>query len=65
MSKISNELREKSAEALREELLALKREQFNLRMQKTTGQDSKPHLVRVARKNVARIKTILTEKEQG
>lgn len=65
MSKISNELRGKSAEALREELLALKREQFNLRMQKTTGQDSKSHLVRVARKNVARIKTILTEKEQG
>ncbi|WP_407276133.1 50S ribosomal protein L29 [Halothiobacillus sp. DCM-1] len=65
MNKISNGLREKSPEALREELLALKREQFNLRMQKSTGQESKPHLVRVARKQVARIKTILTEKEQG
>lgn len=65
MSKISNELREKSPESLREELLAIKREQFNLRMQKATGQESKPHLIRQARKNVARIKTILTEKEQG
>lgn len=65
MSKITNELREKSPESLREELLAIKREQFNLRMQKATGQESKPHLIRQARKNVARIKTILTEKEQG
>ena len=65
MSKISNDLRAKSADALREELLSLKREQFNLRMQKSTGQDSKPHLIRQARKSVARIKTILTQKEQG
>lgn len=65
MSKNTNELREKSPEDLRDELLAIKREQFNLRMQKASGQDSKPHLMREARKNVARIKTILTEKEQG
>jgi large subunit ribosomal protein L29 len=65
MSKITNELREKSPDGLREELLAIKREQFNLRMQKATGQESKSHLIREARKNVARIKTILTEKEQG
>lgn len=65
MKKVTPDLREKSPEALREELLSIKQEQFNLRMQKATGQESKPHLIRVARKNVARIKTILTQKEQG
>ena len=61
----AKELREKSVEELNTELLGLLREQFNLRMQKATGQESKSHLIREARKNVARIKTILTEKEQG
>ncbi|ANJ67764.1 50S ribosomal protein L29 [Halothiobacillus diazotrophicus] len=65
MKKITPELREKTPEALREEFLAIKQEQFNLRMQKATGQESKSHLIRAARKNVARIKTVLTEKEQG
>ncbi|HQS02873.1 MAG: 50S ribosomal protein L29 [Halothiobacillus sp. 24-54-40] len=65
MKNITSQLREKTPESLREELLAIKREQFNLRMQKANGQESKPHLIKVARKNVARIKTILTEKEQG
>lgn len=65
MKKITPDLREKSLEGLREELLAIKQEQFNLRMQKATGQESKSHLIRIARKNVARIKTILTQKEQG
>ncbi len=65
MKNITSQLREKTPESLREELLAIKREQFNLRMQKANGQESKSHLIKVARKNVARIKTILTEKEQG
>ncbi len=61
----TSELREKSVDELREELLALKREQFNLRMQKATSQDMKSHLIRNARRNVARIKTIIAEKERG
>jgi len=61
----TNDLRQKSVEELREELMALKREQFNLRMQGATNQDAKPHLMRAARRNVARIKTIIAEKERG
>jgi len=51
-------LRGKDAKALAEELTALRREQFNLRMQSATGQATKPHLVREARKKIARVKTI-------
>ncbi|WP_028079887.1 50S ribosomal protein L29 [Solimonas soli] len=51
-------LRGKDMKALAEELAALRREQFNLRMQHATGQPAKPHLVREARKKIARVKTI-------
>ncbi|WP_020651332.1 50S ribosomal protein L29 [Solimonas variicoloris] len=51
-------LRGKDAKALAEELTALRREQFNLRMQQGAGQATKPHLVREARKKIARVKTI-------
>jgi len=40
----------------------LLREQFNLRMQKATNQASKPHLFRQARRNIARVKMVLSEK---
>ena len=59
------ELREKSVDELRKELLDLLKEQFNLRMQMSTGQMSRPHLIRAARRNIARIKTVLTEKTKG
>ncbi len=61
----ATELREKSVDELREELTAVKREQFNLRMQHATGQESKTHLGRDARRNVARIKTVIAEKERA
>ena len=61
----ATELREKSVDELREELLAVKREQFNLRMQHATGQEVKTHLVREARRNAARIKTVIAEKERA
>jgi large subunit ribosomal protein L29 len=61
----ANELRNKSAEELQQELLALLREQFNLRMQKAAGQLSKPHLFRQVRRNIARLKTIQSEKIGG
>ncbi|NGY06069.1 50S ribosomal protein L29 [Solimonas terrae] len=51
-------LRGKDAKALDEELAALRREQFNLRMQQAAGQATKPHLMRDARKKIAKVKTI-------
>ncbi len=58
----ASELRQKSVDELKQELLALLREQFNLRMQKATGQTSKSHLFRQARRNIARVKMVLGEK---
>ncbi|WP_054675898.1 50S ribosomal protein L29 [Parasalinivibrio latis] len=58
----AQELREKSVEQLNEELLGLLREQFNLRMQAATGQLQQTHLLKVVRRDIARVKTVLTEK---
>ena len=58
----ANELREKSVEELNAELLNLLREQFNLRMQASSGQLQQTHLLKQVRRNVARVKTLLTEK---
>ncbi len=58
----ANELREKSVDELNNQLVELLREQFNLSMQKGTGQLAKPHLVSQVRRNIARVKTVLTEK---
>lgn len=57
------ELREKSVEALNAELASLQRQQFTLRMAKATGQLAQNHKIGVVRKDIARIKTILNEKE--
>lgn len=56
------ELRSKSVEELTKELLALLKEQFNLRMQKGLGQSPKPHVFKKVRLEIARIKSILHEK---
>jgi len=56
------ELREKSAEDLNKQLLELLREQFNLRMQNSTGQLGQPHLLKAVRRDIARVKSVLTEK---
>jgi len=58
----ATELNSKSVEELNEELLNLLREQFNLRMQHSTGQLEKTDQLRKVRRNIARVKTILTEK---
>ena len=55
-------LRSKSDAQLREELTGLMREQFNLRMQKGTGQLGQPNELRRVRREIARVKTILNEK---
>lgn len=58
----AQELREKSVEELNEELLGLLREQFNLRMQTSTGQLQQTHNLKTVRRNIARVKTVLNEK---
>jgi len=58
----ANDLREKSVDELNNQLVDLLREQFNLSMQKGTGQLAKPHLISEVRRNIARVKTVLTEK---
>ncbi len=58
----ATELREKSVDELNEELLNLKREHFNLRMQIGSDQLAETHRLKEVRRDVARVKTILTEK---
>ena len=58
----ASELRDKSVEDLNNELLALMREQFNLRMQNGSGQLTRPHQMKEVRRNIARVKTVLNEK---
>jgi len=57
----AKELRGKSVDELDEELLALRREQFNLRMQNATGELTRNHEHRRVRKDIARVKTVLSE----
>lgn len=57
-----NELREKSVAELQTQLNDLYKDQFNFRMQKSTGQLGQTHLVTNVRKDIARVKTIITEK---
>ena len=58
---IVSELRQKTKNELDLKLIELSREQFNLRMQKGTGQLSKPDQVKKVRRNIARIHTVLNE----
>ncbi|GGO69174.1 50S ribosomal protein L29 [Bowmanella pacifica] len=58
----ATELKDKSVEELNAELLNLLREQFNLRMQHSTGQLEKSHQLKSVRRSIARVKTILTQK---
>ena len=58
----TQELREKSVEELNGELLSQLESQFKLRMQASTGQLNQTHLLKEARRNIARIKTVLNEK---
>tara|TARA_B100002052_G_scaffold155025_1_gene141282 strand:- start:10696 stop:10890 length:195 start_codon:yes stop_codon:yes gene_type:complete len=60
------DLRNKTTAELDEELIALRREQFNLRMQKATGQLAQTHQFGQIRRDIARIKTVLAEsRNQG
>jgi large subunit ribosomal protein L29 len=55
------DLRKKSVEELNEELVALRREQFNLRMQQATGEMAQVHQHGRVKKDIARVKTVLNE----
>ena len=57
-------LRGMSQEDLGNELLSLRREQFNFRMQRATGQLARPHEYGRVKKDIARVKTIMGELKQ-
>jgi len=61
----ANELRQSSREELHKQLMELLREQFNLRMQRGTGQLSKPSRMKAVRREIARIKTVMAEQAAG
>jgi large subunit ribosomal protein L29 len=61
----AKELRSKTDQELRDELNALLKEQFNLRMQKAIGQAARNDQFSKVRKNIARVKTVMTEKQRG
>jgi large subunit ribosomal protein L29 len=61
----ASDLRGKTKAELVESLHDLLKEQFNLRMQRGTGQFSRPHLMKDVRRNIARVKTIISEKRQA
>ena len=58
----ASDLKNKSVDELIKELFALLKEQFNLRIQKGSGQQPKSHLFKKVKADIARIKTILKEK---
>ena len=59
----AKELRSKSDQELRDELNALYKEQFNLRMQKAIGQAARSDQFTKVRKNIARAQTVMNEKK--
>ena len=61
----ATELREKSVEQLNEQLRDLLRDQFNLRMQKATGQLTQSHLLSQVKRDIARVKTVLKQQKAG
>jgi large subunit ribosomal protein L29 len=61
----AGKMRGKSEVELKEELLKLRREQFNLRMQRATGQMARPDQFGKVRKDIARVKTVLGEKARA
>ena len=61
----ADEFRSKSEDELSHELLALLKEQFNLRFQRANGQLEKTNRVRVVRRNIARVQTVLNERRRA
>ncbi len=61
----ATDLRAKSVDQLKEQLNDLKKEQFNLRFQAASGQLENTARARVVRRDIARVKTVLTEKNRA
>lgn len=61
----AQELRQKNRDELKQELEDLLRQQFNLRMQRGMGEDSKTHHFKLVRRDIARVKTIINEQERS
>jgi large subunit ribosomal protein L29 len=61
----ASEIRNKSDAELGEEMVSLRKEAFNLRMQKATGQLTRGAQVRAVRRDIARINTIMNERVRG
>ncbi|HWJ86550.1 MAG TPA: 50S ribosomal protein L29 [Pelagibacterium sp.] len=57
-----SDVRAKTVDELKDELVSLKKEQFNLRFQRATQQLENTSQVRKVRRNIARVKTVLAEK---
>jgi large subunit ribosomal protein L29 len=64
VSSKADEFRTKTADELADQLAKLKKEQFNLRFQRANGQLEKTNRIRVVRRDIARIQTILTEQRR-
>ena len=61
----AEELRQKTPDQLRDQLVALKKEAFNLRFQKATNQTENTARMRQVRRDAARVKTVLNEKARA
>ena len=61
----AKDLRTRGSAELREDLLKLHREQFNLRMAQASGQAAKPDQFGKVRRNIARVKTVLGEQSRA
>ena len=59
---VASDIRAKSPDELNSLLLDLRKEQFNLRFQRATGQQENTSRVRIVRRDIARVKTILAER---
>ena len=65
INKFVEDLKTKSAAELNEELVAAKKELFNLRFQNATNQLDNTSRIKEVRKNIARIQTVITEQEKS
>ncbi len=59
----ATELREKSVSELSDELLSLRKAQFSLRLQGAVGEGVRPHEPKALRRDIARVKTVLHQKQ--
>jgi large subunit ribosomal protein L29 len=65
VSSKADDFRTKTADEMADQLAKLKKEQFNLRFQRANGQLEKTNRIRVVRKDIARIQTIMRERRQS